>query len=91
MTAVKWVNEVYGGVKLYGKKIPLELRCYDDESKKGLVISYVEMLITVDMLNFLVAPYSSLLAFAAAPVAKKYRVLMVKSRGASDYINEQGF
>jgi branched-chain amino acid transport system substrate-binding protein len=91
MAAVKWVNEVYGGVKLYGKRIPLELKYYDDESKKDLVISYVERLITVDKVNFLISPYSSPLAFAAAPVAEKYRVLMVNSGGASDYINEQGF
>ncbi|HWQ18103.1 MAG TPA: ABC transporter substrate-binding protein, partial [Sulfolobales archaeon] len=44
MAAVKWVNEVYGGVNLYGRKIPLEVKYYDDESKKENVISYTERL-----------------------------------------------
>ncbi|MEM2301670.1 MAG: amino acid ABC transporter substrate-binding protein [Sulfolobales archaeon] len=91
MAAVKWVNEVYGGVNLYGKKIPLEVKYYDDESKKENVISYTERLITVDKVHFLLSTYSSPLVFAQAPVAEKYKMLLMNVGGASDTINEQGY
>jgi len=91
LAAIRWVNEVYGGVHLYGKAIPLELKYYDDESKKENVIAYTERLITVDKVNFLLSTYSSPLVFAQAPVAEKYKMLLVNLGGASDSINEQGY
>ena len=91
LAAVKWVNEVYGGVHLYGRTIPLEVKYYDDESKKENVISYTERLITVDKVNFLLSSYSSPLVFAQAPIAEKYKMLLVNVGGASDSINEQGY
>jgi branched-chain amino acid transport system substrate-binding protein len=88
---VKWVNEVYGGVKVGGKKIPLEYKLYDCESKKEVVTSLIERLITVDKVDFLFAPYSSPLTLAGAPVAEKYKKLFMDHGGASDRIFEQGF
>lgn len=88
---VKWVNEVYGGVKVGGKKIPLEYKLYDCESKKEVVTSLIERLITVDKVDFLFAPYSSPLTLAGAPVAEKYGKLFMDHGGASDRIFEQGF
>lgn len=90
-TAVKWVNEVYGGVRIGGKRVPIEVKYYDDESKRDLVISLYERLITVDKVHFLLGPYSSPLAFAAAPVAEKYGMVLVNWGGASDLINKQGY
>ncbi|MEM1610192.1 MAG: amino acid ABC transporter substrate-binding protein [Sulfolobales archaeon] len=91
LAAIKWVNEVYGGVHLYGKAIPLELKYYDDESKKENTIAYTERLITVDKVNFLLSTYSSPLVFAQAPVAEKYKMLLVNWGGAGDEINAQGY
>ncbi len=88
---VKWVNEVYGGVKVDGKKIPLEYKLYDCESKKEVVTSLIERLITVDKVDFILAPYSSPLTLAGAPVAEKYRKLFMDHGGASDRIFQQGF
>jgi branched-chain amino acid transport system substrate-binding protein len=88
---VKWVNEVYGGVTLDGKKIPLEYKLYDCESKKEVVTSLIERLITVDKVDFILAPYSSPLTLAGAPVAEKYRKLFMDHGGASDRIFQQGF
>lgn len=88
---VKWVNEVYGGVSLGGKKIPLEYIYYDDESKKENVTSLLERLITVDGVKFLLAPYSSGLTLAGAPVADSYHALYMSIGGASDRIFEQGY
>lgn len=89
--SVKWINEVYGGVKVGGKKLPLEYKLYDCESKKEVVTSLIERLITVDKVDFLFAPYSSPLTLAAAPLAEKYKKLFMDHGGASDRIFQQGF
>ena len=88
---IKWVNEVYGGVKIGGKKVPLEYKYYDCESKKEVVTSLIERLITVDKVHFLLAPYSSPLTLAGAPVAEKYGMLYMDHGGAGDRIFRQGF
>ena len=89
--AVKWVNEKYGGIKIGDTKYKLELKYYDDESKKETVQSLVERLATIDKVKFILAPYSSGLTLAAAPIAEKFGVLMNSHGGASDYIFEQGY
>jgi branched-chain amino acid transport system substrate-binding protein len=90
-TAIQWVNEVYGGVSVGGQKVPLTYVHYDDESKKENVTSLVERLITVDGVKFLLAPYSSGLTLAGAPVAEQYQALYMSHGGASDRIFEQGY
>ena len=88
---VKWVNTVNGGVNVGGKKIPLDYKYYDCESKKEAVTSLLERLITSDKVHFLVAPYSSGLTLAGAPVAEKYGMIYLDHGGASDKIFTQGF
>lgn len=88
---VKWVNTVHGGVKVGGKKIPLDYKYYDCESKKESVTSLLERLITSDKVQFIMAPYSSPLTLAGAPVAEKYGILYMNHGGASDKIFTQGF
>lgn len=91
MAAVKWVNEVYGGVNLYGKKIPLEVRYYDDQSNKDLIPLLTERLITVDRVHFIIGTYSSPLVTAQAPITEKYGYVLVNWGAASDYIYQQGY
>jgi branched-chain amino acid transport system substrate-binding protein len=88
---IKWVNGVYGGVKIAEKKVPLEYKYYDCESKKEVVTSLIERLITVDKVHVVFAPYSSGLTLAGAPVAEKYNMLYMDHGGASDRIFEQGY
>ena len=88
---VDWVNNSYGGVKLGGKKVPLEYIKYDCESKKEAVTSLLERLITVDKVNFTLAPYTSGLTLAGAPVAEKYGMIYLDHGGASNKIFKQGF
>jgi branched-chain amino acid transport system substrate-binding protein len=88
---IKWVNEVYGGVSLDGKKVPLEYVKYDCESKKEAVTSLLERLITVDKVHFTFAPYSSGLTLAGAPIAEKYSMIYMDHGGASNKIFNQGF
>jgi len=88
---IQWVNEVYGGVKIAGKRIPFQYKYYDCESKKEGVTSLIERLITVDKVHVVFAPYSSGLTLAGAPVAEKYKMLYMNHGGASDRIFEQGY
>jgi branched-chain amino acid transport system substrate-binding protein len=88
---VKWVNDTYGGVSVGGKKLPIEYKYYDSESKKESVTSLLERLITTDKVHFTFAPYSSGLTLAGAPVAEKYAKVYMDHGGASDKIFKQGF
>lgn len=88
---VNWVNNTYGGVKIGGKRVPLEYIKYDCESKKEAVTSLLERLITVDKVNFTIAPYTSGLTLAGAPIAEKYHMLYMDHGGASNTIFKQGF
>ncbi|MEM2020796.1 MAG: amino acid ABC transporter substrate-binding protein [Zestosphaera sp.] len=89
--AVKWVNDVYGGINLCGKKVKIELKYYDDQSSKDIVPSLYERLITVDRVDFLLGPYGSPLTLTAAPVAEKYNRLVVSWMANSDKLVQQGF
>ncbi len=88
---VKWINDVYGGVKIGDKKVPLEYKYYDCESKKEVVTTLIERLITVDKVDVVFAPYSSGLTLAGTPVAEKYKMLYMDHGGASDRIFQQGY
>jgi branched-chain amino acid transport system substrate-binding protein len=88
---VDWVNNVYGGVLVGGKRIPFEYKYYDSESKKEGVTSLIERLITVDKVNVVFSAYSSGLTLAGAPVAERYSMLYMDHGGASDRIFQQGF
>jgi branched-chain amino acid transport system substrate-binding protein len=65
---VDWVNNVYGGVKVAGKKYQIKYKYYDCESKKESVTSLIGRLITADRVNIIFAPYSSGLTLRGAPV-----------------------
>lgn len=91
LAIIKWVNEVYGGVGIAGERVPLEYIYYDCESSKEMVTSLLERLITVDKVDFLLAPYSSGLTLAGAPIAEAHGVIYMDHGGASNRIFEQGF
>lgn len=89
--SIKWINEVNGGIKIGGKKVPLEYKAYDSESRKEGVTSLIERLITVDKVDAIIGPYSSGLTLAGAPVAEKYEKIYLSYMGASERIFQQGF
>ena len=89
--AVDWVNSVYGGIKIDGRKVPLSYKYYDSESKKESLSSLLERLITTDKVNVAFSAYSSGLTLAGAPIAEKYGIVYMDHGGASDKIFRQGF
>ncbi|MFO7986929.1 MAG: amino acid ABC transporter substrate-binding protein [Desulfatiglandaceae bacterium] len=88
---VDWVNNVNGGVEIGGKKVPLEYKFYDCESKKEAVTSLIGRLITVDKVDVVFAPYSSGLTLRGAPVAESHQMLYLDHGGANNKIFQQGF
>jgi len=88
---IDWANNVYGGVKLDGKKVPLKYKYYDCESKKEAVTSFIGRLITVDKVNVVFSPYSSGLTLRGAPVTESHGMLYMDHGGANNKIFRQGF
>jgi branched-chain amino acid transport system substrate-binding protein len=88
---VDWVNNVYGGVRIRWRKIPLEYKYYDCESQKEIVTTLIGRLITVDNANCVFAPYSSELTLWGAPLAESRKILYMNHGGANNKIQWQGF
>ncbi len=88
---VDWVNHVYGGVMLEGKKVPLEYKYYDRESNKEAVTSLIGRLVTRDKVDVVFSPYSSGLTLRGAPVTESFQVCYMDHGGASNAIFQQGF
>jgi ABC-type branched-subunit amino acid transport system substrate-binding protein len=53
---VDWVNNVYGGVRIRWRKVPLQYQYYDCQSEKETVTTLIGRLITVDKVHALFAP-----------------------------------
>jgi branched-chain amino acid transport system substrate-binding protein len=81
-----WMEQVNnaGGVKLTdGTVIKFEAKFYDDESNKDRVQELYTRLATEDNATFLISPYSSGLADAAAVIAEQYGKIAVYTGAAS--------
>lgn len=91
-----WVKDANqsGGIfvrKYYNKKLPVELKFYDDESTAERCQSLVEKLIVEDKVDILIGPYSSGLTRAAAPIAQDFKKTLWNHGGSSDEITEKGY
>jgi ABC-type branched-subunit amino acid transport system substrate-binding protein len=88
---MKQVNDA-GGVKLSdGTVVKFDKKNYDDESNKDRVQELYTRLATDDKADFLISPYSSGLADAAARIAEQYGKVMITTGAASDSTYELGF
>ena len=69
-----WVPEVnaQGGifVKEYNKKLPIELKIYDDKSDQGTMTRLTEKLILEDKVDFLFPACGTACLFAASPYSQ---------------------
>ncbi len=89
-----WIEQVNkaGGVKLPdGTQVKFAAKDYDDESKKERVQELYTKLISTDKADFLISPYSSGLADAAAVIAQQYNKIMITAGAASDSTYKKGF
>lgn len=87
-----WVEEVnkQGGiyVKEYGKKLPVELKRYDDKSDIGTMTNLLEKLILDDKVDFVMPPWGTGMLFAAAPIANKYNYILIGGPGGAAKLKE---
>ena len=87
-----WVEEVNkkGGiyVKEYGKKLPVELIRYDDKSDIGTMTNLLEKLILEDKVDFVFPPWGTAWLFAAAPIANKYKYILIGGPGGALKLKE---
>jgi branched-chain amino acid transport system substrate-binding protein len=87
-----WVEEVNakGGlyVKELNKKLPLELKIYDDKSDLGTAVKLIEQLILKDKVDFILPPWGTAMNFAIAPVINKYKYPVIGPTISSEKLRE---
>ena len=88
---MKSVNDA-GGIKLAdGTTVKLSSKSYDDESNKDRIQELYTKLINEDKADFLISPYSSGLADAAAVIAEQNGKVMITTGAASDGTYKKGY
>ena len=80
-----WAKEANknGGVmiKAYGKKIPVKIVAYNDNSSTATAATLYNQLITQDNVNILVSDFGSVLTSVAVPIAENHKVLLFDATG----------
>ena len=71
-----WVQDVNaaGGINVAGKKLPVEMKVYDDQSDLDTSLRLLTKLMEEDKVDFVFAPTSTAFLFAAAGVANATQV-----------------
>jgi branched-chain amino acid transport system substrate-binding protein len=75
-------------VKEYDKKLPVELKIYDDKSDAGTMTRLLEKLIVEDKVDFILPPVGTAMLFAAAPIANKYGYILSTAEGGATTIKD---
>ena len=78
-------------VKEYGRRIPVKLVVYDDESDPTKAKANAEKLLTVDRVDFLLTSWGTPMVLAAATVAEAHKVPIVGPGSASTVYEKKGF
>jgi branched-chain amino acid transport system substrate-binding protein len=88
-----WMDQVKakGGLTLADGKLTFEARSYDDESNNERVQELYARLINEDKADFLISPYGSGPADAAAVLAEQYGKIMITTGAASDSTYKKGY
>ena len=81
-----WADTVnkQGGVmvKAYGKKIPVKIVAYDDQSSTSTATTLYNQLITQDKVDILVSDFGSVLTSVAVPLAAEHHMLLIDPTGS---------
>jgi branched-chain amino acid transport system substrate-binding protein len=92
-----WVDQTNaaGGVevKAFGKKIPIKLVAYDDQSSTATAATLYNQLITQDHVNLLVADSGSVLTSVGVPIAKEHKQFLfdVSGTGAAFFTKDNPY
>lgn len=87
-----WAKEINakGGiyVKEYDKRLPVELKIYDDESDINKMVNNLYKLIVEDKVDLLIPPCGTDMLFAAAPIINEYKYVLIGAEGGSSHLSE---
>jgi len=92
-----WVDQVNadGGVQVaaFGKKIPIKLVAYDDQSSTATAATLYNQLITQDHVDLLIADSGSVLTSVGVPIAKEHKQFLfdVSGTGAAFFSNDNPY
>lgn len=85
-----WMDGVNaaGGLNVGGTKMKIELVEYDDQTSAETAIQNIQRLATVDKVDFIVAPYSTGLNIATAPMIAQHGYPQIATTAATDGVAE---
>ncbi len=87
-----WVKEVNAGggilVQEFGRRLPIRFIKYDDKSDLGTATRLLEKLILEDRVDIVFPPISTGFLYAAAPIANKYRKILIGGPGGAAKLEE---
>ncbi len=88
-----WLDHVnkQGGILVGGKRMPVQVVFYDDESNAQTSARLTEKLITEDKVQFLLGPFSSPITMQTSVIGEKYKILTMATQANADAIYERGF
>jgi branched-chain amino acid transport system substrate-binding protein len=80
-----WVQDVNaaGGINVAGKKLPVEMKVYDDQSDLDTSMRLLTKLIEEDKVDFVFSPVSTAFQFAAAGVANAHKYILMSAEGGA--------
>ncbi len=80
-----WVDQINAGggvmVKPFGRKIPVRLVTYDDQSNPGTAATLTDQLISQDKVDILMSDSGSVLVAVAVPIAREHKMLLWNTTG----------
>ena len=80
-----WVEQMNAGggamVKPFGRKLPLRLISYDDQSNPGTAATLTNQLITQDKVDLLIADSGSVLTAVSVPIAREHKMFLFDPTG----------
>ena len=89
-----WVSDVNskGGIYVaeYGKRIPVKLIWYDDNSDPTTAAKLYEKLITLDNVHIVLSPYSTAIISSVAAICEKYHKVLLATCCSSDPVYQRG-
>ena len=89
-TAVKFINETFGGVEVAGAKYRLELKLFDDASDPSRAVTLIQRQLD-EGVDFFLGSFGSPIVLPTAANTERAEKPMVQAGGGSDQIFTQGF
>ncbi len=86
-----WVDDVNkaGGINVGGKKLPVEMKVYDDGSDLDTSMRLMTKLMEEDKVDFVFAPTSTAFLFAAAGVANAHKYILMSAEGGATTLEKE--